>query len=73
MKLYVTYGGGYDQRDCYSVVEGASMDECRRTVNDVTGGRYAFYYTEDRFAGQPEQYGLRLIPLQPQTREDRTP
>ena len=42
-------------------------------VNDVTGGRYAFYYTEDRFAGQPEQYGLRLIPLQPQTREDRTP
>lgn len=70
MKLYVTYGQGYEQHNCYSVVEAASIEACRRIVNDVTKGRYAFYYTEENFAGQVERWGLREIPLQPQTREE---
>lgn len=68
MKLYVTYGSGYKQRNCYSIVEAESMAECQRIVNDVTRGQYAFYYTEERFAGQVEEYGLTEIPLQPQQR-----
>lgn len=68
MKLYVTYGNGYDQRHCYSIVEGVDIIDCMTQVQRICGPRYAFTYTEEDFVGQVERYDLTLIPLQPQTR-----
>lgn len=70
MKLYVTYGNGYAQRDNYSVVEGDDISECMQKIVAGTRNRYAFSYDEEGFKGQPEKYGLTEIPLQPQCRED---
>lgn len=67
MKMYVTYGCGYEQRDGYSVVEGYDVLDCIQKVQATCGRDYAFAYIEDEFAGQPERYGLHEIPLQPQS------
>ena len=69
MKLYVTYGNGYDQRKCYSIVEGKDTIDCMKKVQAVCGRHYAFTYTEAQFKGQPEKYELREIPLQAQTKD----
>lgn len=70
VRLYVTYGYGYDQRNNYSVVEGESYLLCQQTITATCGSAYAFSYTEADFRGQAERYGLTEIPLQPQTRKD---
>lgn len=66
MELFVTYGCGTTLANCYSVVKGRDFAECREYVERITGGKFAFTYTESEFAGQVEKYGLRLVPLQPQ-------
>lgn len=65
-RLYVTYGMGYLQRNCYSVVEGTDELACMDEIQRVCGPDYAFSYREEEFAGQPERHGLRQIRLQPQ-------
>lgn len=67
MRLYVTYGCGSDQRDCYSVVEGKDVIECMDEIQRVCGRDYAFTYNEEEFAGQVERYGYHEIPLHAQT------
>lgn len=66
MKLYITYGSGSDRANCYSVVEGTDYAECREIVNNVTHGKFAFDYTEDRFVGQVERFDLTKVELGPQ-------
>jgi hypothetical protein len=66
MKLYVTYGMGSKLGKNYSVVEGLDYAICRRMVEAGTNREFAFDYTEEEFAGQPEKYGLTEVPLQPQ-------
>lgn len=66
MKLFVTYGFGYHLANCYSEVEGTSLEDCRRHVDLVTRGKYAFTYTAEQFKGQVEKYGLKKVDLQPQ-------
>jgi hypothetical protein len=70
MKVFVTYGWGYDQGGHFSVVEGEDYADCRRKIDEVTNGQFAFAYTEEEFEGQAERYGYTEIPLQPQTREE---
>lgn len=76
-RLYVTYGGGYDQRDCYSIVDGETEEDCYQQIVDVCGVHYAFTYRPDNFEprqgriGQVARYGLTEIPLQPQSRSYR--
>lgn len=70
MKLFVTYGCGSNLSGCYSVVEGKDYHECRAKVDEVTQGKFAFDYTEERFKGQAEKYGLKEVPLQPQVLDD---
>ena len=66
MKLYITYGLGSKLRNCYSVIEGLDYQTCRRMAEAGTNREFAFDYTEDEFAGQAEQYGMKEVPLQPQ-------
>jgi hypothetical protein len=65
-KLYVTYGNGSNLRNNYSVVTGANYTDCRAKVMEVTGGKFAFDYTEAEFAHQVSAYNLTEVPLQPQ-------
>jgi hypothetical protein len=65
-KLYVTYGNGSNLRNNYSVVTGVDYADCRAQVMEVTGGKFAFDYTEAEFKHQPAQYNLTEVPLQPQ-------
>lgn len=66
MRLYITYGLGSNLANRYSVVEDEDYAQARARVNEVTGGKFAFTYSEKDFQGQPEKYGLREVPLQPQ-------
>lgn len=70
MKLFITYGCGSNLCNCYSVVEGKDYSECRAHADEVTEGKFAFGYSEEKFKGQPEKYGLTEVPLQPQWFED---
>ena len=70
MKLYITYGYGSNLKDCYSIVEAPDIPACYATINEVTQGKYAFAYTEEKFEGQVERYGLRKVPLQAQTMKE---
>jgi len=70
VKLYVTYGYNSNLRNNFSEVEGETLEECYRQINDTTRGQYAFTYDEFGFAGQVERYGLTEVPLQPQTKRD---
>lgn len=65
--LFVTYGHGSNLRDCYSVVQGSSWKACYDRIREGTGGKYAFCYSPEEFAGQVERYGLVEVPLQPHT------
>src|SRR5574341_1275762 len=71
-KLYVTYGNGYAQRNCYSIVEGETELDCYRQIDEICGRHYAFSYRPDDFEdregkpGQVARWGLIEIPLQPQ-------
>lgn len=68
MKMFVTYGCGSDQRNCYSVVEGADVIDCIEKVQATCGRHYAFTYTDEQdFERQIRQYGLHEIPLHAQT------
>jgi hypothetical protein len=67
IKLFVTYGNGYKQRNSYSVVEGETLKDCYEQIDKATNGKYAFTYDTESFAGQIEKYGLTEIPLQAQT------
>jgi hypothetical protein len=67
MKLYTTYSCATNLRNNYSVVEGEDHGDCRAKIHEVTGGKFAFAYTEEEFEGQIERYGLTEVPLQPQT------
>jgi hypothetical protein len=66
MKLYVTYGFGSNLANCYSTVEAEDYSACYRIIEEVTQNKYAFAYSEERFAGQVERYGLTEVPLQAQ-------
>lgn len=66
MKIYITYACGSALRNNYSVVEGEDYSDCRAKAHAVTGGKFAFAYTEGEFDGQIERYGLTEVPLQPQ-------
>jgi len=66
MKIYVTYGCGGNLANCYSEVFCEDYEQGRRHVDQVTGGKFAFVYGEESFAGQVEKYGLQLVDLQPQ-------
>ena len=68
MKIFVTYGYGYNQRNNYSVVEKNSIEECFNEVYEVCGQAYAGTYFEEGFDRQIKDYNLTEIPLQPQTR-----
>jgi len=48
------------------VVEAESYVEARNAVDRVTGGKFAFDYTEKLFERQVDKYGLKEVPLQPQ-------
>lgn len=65
MKLYVTYGCGTNLKQCYSVVEAEDFDIAIEAVFAGTRGRHSTTYSEDRFAGMVEKWGLREVPLQP--------
>ena len=67
-KFYVTYGGGSDQANNFSVVEAADYGAAREKICEMCERKFAFCYHEDEFKGQAERYGLTEIPLQPQTR-----
>jgi hypothetical protein len=54
MKLFITYGFGYDQRNNFSVIEAPTLLECQEQLDTLTDGRYAFSYSEKDFAGQAE-------------------
>jgi hypothetical protein len=62
-KLYVTYGSGTHQADNFSVIEGATEDDCREQLEAING-KYAFSYSSGYFVGHAEKYGLTQIPLQ---------
>ena len=66
--MYVTYGSDTQQAFNYSVVRGSSPEDCRKKVFEVTGGRFAFMYSEKQFEGQLGDYGLTEIPLTPQSK-----
>ena len=65
VKLYVTYGCGTRLRNCFSVVEAEFLSDAYKHVKSICGNKYAFAYIEKDFEGQPEQYGLTEVPLQP--------
>ncbi len=67
-KFYVTYGGGTDLANSFSVVEAADYGAARAIIHDEIGNKFAFCYTANEFAGQAQAYGLTECPLQPQTR-----
>ena len=67
MKIFVTYGYGYNQRNNYSVVEKNSREECFNEIYEVCGQAYACTYPEEGFDRQIKEYNLTEIPLQPQT------
>lgn len=61
--FYVTFGFGSQKANCYSEVPAGNTQEARDVVEDAVGKNYAFIYSEDEFAGQPEKYNLKKIPL----------
>ena len=65
-QFYVTYGGGTNLSHCFSVVEGEDYGAARAIVDEITGGKFAFMYSSEEFAGQQERWGLREVPLQAQ-------
>ena len=72
MILYVTYGYGSNLRNNYSRVEGKDTSDCYEQIERVCGDAYAFTYTEERFEGQPDKYGLTEVPLQAQIMNNRS-
>ncbi len=66
MKFYVTYGFGYNLRDCYSEIEAESKDAARKIAFDITKSKFAFIYPESEFDSAIKRHGLHLVPLQPQ-------
>lgn len=69
-QFFVTYGFDSRQRHCYSVVEASDFQQAYQKVWAVCGDRWAFMYSEQGFLGQVQTYGLRRIPLQPQSARD---
>jgi hypothetical protein len=67
--FYVTYGGGTQQAQCYSIVWAEDYSQARKTINESIGNKFAFVCDEAGFEGQVEKYDLQEIPLQPQVRE----
>lgn len=65
-KFYVTYGLGSNLRNCYSTVEADSWGEARKQVMEVTGGNFAFDYSESQFDSCIGRYNMTEVPLQPQ-------
>lgn len=71
MKIFVTYSYGGNLRNNFSVVEAENYGAGREKIHEVTGGKFAFAYTDEAdFARQIEQYGLTEVPLQPQIMEE---
>jgi len=66
MNFYVTYGCGSKLRDCYSIVEAPDYVAARKLIHAEIGTDFAFVYDENDFAGQVEQYGLKLVTLEAQ-------
>ena len=68
--LYVTYGCGTNQANCFSVVKAPDLEKARGIVWAVCGPNFAFTYPESSWVvdgvSQEKKYGLREIPLQPQ-------
>lgn len=69
--FFVTYGSGKNLANCYSTLYATDIEEARRLVFHVTGGKHAFLYEprfwiEDDGRTQAEHYNLRLVPLQAQ-------
>lgn len=63
-KFYVTYQQRYiNLHDKYSVVEADSYAEARKQIHAIRGSDFAFCYTEEQFAGQPEKYGLSEVDI----------
>lgn len=66
LKFYVTYGYGSNLRDCYSTVEAESYAEARKHIMEVTGGKFAFDYPQEKYASCIGRYNMVEVPLQPQ-------
>jgi len=72
-RFYFTFGQAYNLRNNYVVVEAvdrtaavAEFTEVRRDCSQSVPEPercWAFTYDEERFAGQPEQYGLTEVPI----------
>lgn len=64
MKYYFTFGSGHHDTHgrslakYYVVVEAADYRAARQEMFEAFGPKWAFQYTEEEFAGQPEKYGL---------------
>lgn len=67
-KFYVTYGFGSNLSGCYSEVEGEDYSEARATVDEATGGKFAFMYDETQYASAILRWNLKKVPLQAQVK-----
>lgn len=62
-RFFFTFGGAYNLRLNYVVVEAENRAEARLTMQSIYGRSYAFDYDETGFAGQPDKYGLTQVPF----------
>ena len=68
-KFFVTYGFGTNLAHCYSEIEAEDHAKAREIVDEVTKGKFAFFYSEENFEGQVERYALHKVDLQPQVKD----
>lgn len=66
---YITFGSNHQARDGsslrnrYLVIEAETESDALDVVEKHRGTKWSFSYSEDKFAGQVEAYGLRSISL----------
>lgn len=60
---YFTFGGNQTLRDCYVQITAEDREEARKIMMGHYGRLWAFQYTEEEFAGQPQEYGLQQVRL----------
>ena len=62
-RFYFTFGGAYNLRRNYVVIEAPDRTTARASMRAIYGRNYAFDYDEASFAHQPAKYGLTEVPF----------
>jgi hypothetical protein len=65
-RFFVTYGFGSNLARKFSVIKTESWRKAHDIAMEVTGGKFAFVYSEAEFEGQQERHSLVEVPLQAQ-------